>query len=721
MELTTLNYKPLQKSWSNEPTHIDLQKDFDAAYSEHTVLLGKLSEWQENFKGGAPIKARTGKSTTRPRIIRKNAEWKYPALEEPFLNTADMFELKPRTYEDAPAAVQNSVLLNYYWTTKVDKVKLVGDVVRRLVDEGTVIVKTGWYSEEEEYTEMEEHPVYATPDESLAIMQRSLEQGLMDEVQVQAMQETGAPVQIGVEEIEVVKTRLVENHPTYEVKSNESVMVDPTCNGNLREAQFIIDVYDVDKNTLMKNKIKKHEDGTTTGIYKNLKYIDFEADNSTIDEINPNKSNFVFSDKARKKIRVVEYWGYWDIHGTGETTAIVATWVGDVMIRLEENPFPHQELPFSIATYMPIKDKVYGEPDGELLRENQASIGKMVRAAEDITATQAIGQRLVNEQLFTNPSQWDAYIKGNDARFNATMDPKNAIYKANVEPVSSSVFQMIDLQQRDSESLTGTKAFSEGISGQALGNSVGGIRSALDATSKRELSILRRLSDLLFKDMARMTIINTQAYAGEEETIRITNEEFVTIRREDLRGEFDLVVDVSTPEKDNETAQDLGMVLQTNAASMDPGLAAIVLSKIMTLKKQPDLAKQILEYKPEPDPVQQQLQQMQLDNANLENQKLQMEIAALAKGVEDVSSKIVERESRAEENGVDLEFKTARTEESYARAELYKSQTDDLDLDHIRKKDGITRREQQEDKEFDALAAAERDQEKASLRKGVVQ
>lgn len=716
---TTLNYKPLQPSWSNEPTHKDLQKDFDAAYSEHTDFLGKLSEWNTNFQGGAPIKARTGKSTTRPKLIRKNAEWKYPALEEPFLNTDDMFEIKPRTAEDAEAAQQNSLMLNYYWTTKVDKVKLVGDIVRRVVDEGTVIVKTGWYSEEEEYTEIEQQPVYATPEESVELMQKALAVGQMDEAQVQAMMETGAPMEIGVKEVEVTKTRLIENYPTYEVKSNEAVMIDPTCNGNIKDAQFIIDVYDMDKSSLVKQKVKKNEDGSTSGIYKNLKYIDFDADNSMIDELAPNKSNFIFSDKARKKVRLVEYWGYWDIHGDGSTVAIVATWVGEIMIRLEENPFPHQNLPFSIATYMPVKDKTYGEPDGELLKENQESIGKMTRAAEDITATQAIGQRLVSEQLFSNPSQWDAYTKGNDARFNGQVDPKTAIYKANVEPVSPSVFQMIELQQRDSESLTGTKAFSAGISGNALGNSVGGIRSALDATSKRELSILRRLSDLLFKDMARMTIINTQAYAREEEVIRVTNEEFVTIRREDLKGEFDLKVDVSTPEKDNETAQDLGMVLQTNAASMDPGLAAIVLSKIMTLKKQPDLAKQILEYKPEPNPMQQEIERMQLENASLENQKLQMEIAALAKGVEDVSSKIVERESRAEENGVDLDLKSAKTEESYARADLYKSQTDDLDLEHLRVKDGVKRREQQEDREFDSLQKLEIEDVKRDKQQGL--
>ena len=44
-----------------------------------------------------------------------------------------------------------------------------------------------------------------------------------------------------------------------------------------------------------------------------------------------------------------EYWGYWDINNDGIVKPFVATWVGDVMIRLEENPYPDKQLPYVLV------------------------------------------------------------------------------------------------------------------------------------------------------------------------------------------------------------------------------------------------------------------------------------------------------------------------------------------------------------------------------------
>ncbi len=679
-------YTPLQPSWSNEPLQSDLVKDYDMAQSSHSLFLAKLDEYKVDYEGGKTINARVGKSTVRPRLIRKNLEWKFPALEEPFLNTADMYQIKGRTFEDEDAAMQNSLMLNYYWAIKVDKVPIVGSIVRTFGIEGTVFVKTGWNAVQDEIEVEYEEPVYASPEESLALMNQMVMSGEMDQATAQAMMEIGEPMQIGMEKKTRMETRLIENHPTYEVCDNTDVVVDPTCNGILSDAQFIIHEYELDLNTLKKQKqIVNADTGEVKGIYSNLKFIDFSLDHSDYDEYDSDsKTSFIFTDKTRKKVKVREYWGYWDIDDSGETTPIVATWIGKVMVRLEKNPFPHGELPFSSASYMPIKGEIYGEPDGALLKENQESIGKMTRAAHDITATQAIGQTLVNEQFFTSPSQWEAFKKGNDARFRADMDPRMAIHKVGVESVNNSVFQMIELQNNDAESLTGTKSFSSGVSGNALGDNVGGIRSALDATSKRELSILRRLADQLFKDMARKTIINMQSYCSEEETIRITNDEYVTVRREDLQGEFDLIVDVSTPEKDNEMANDLAMVLQTGAANMDPMQTNKVWAKICRLKKLPDLAEDFENAKPpEPTEAEMEMQQMQMANMKLEQQKLQMEIASIAKTMENMDANIVEKYSRVAENESDRVNKNAEADYRNAMAGKIRSETDVIDQSFV--------------------------------------
>lgn len=684
--------------WTNEPTCQDLKNDYDNSSSFHEDYKAKLLQYAEDRDGGKKINSRPGKSTARPKVIRKNAEWKYPKLEDPFLNTEDMFEIRPRTWEDTKAAEQNALLLNYQWSTKIDKIKLVNDIVRYLVDEGTVIVKTGWEVVEEMVTVMQDEPVYAGPEESLKLMEQAVNSGQMTLEEFQSRMMNGEPMQIGVKQVEVEVPKIVKNQPKYEVCNNANIIIDPTCEGYLEDANFIIHEYDTSLAELKKEEYYKDpETGEVSGVYKNLDLIKDNVGEIKYDEHKSESYNeFKFTDKARKKLTAYDYWGYWDINGDDVLVPIVATWVNDVLIRLEENPFPHKRLPFSIATYMPVKKEVTGEPDAELLRENQESIGKLTRAAHDITAEQAVGQEFIDETLFPSMSVRQQYEKGNTVYYRAGMNPKNAIYKKDIQPVPSTVFNMIQWQQADAESLTGTKAFSGGISGNSLGDSVGGVRSALDATSQRELSILRRLSNL-FKDMARLTIAMNQAYLSEEEVIRVTNEEFVTIRRDDLAGEFDLKIDVSTPEKDEDTANKLNMLLQTNAANMDPAEARIYRAKIAKLWKQPDLAKAIESYQAQPDPVAQQIQMMQLEKAKLE-------LAMLSKQIEEMDSRIIERVSRTEENGLDKDLKKAKIKETLSKADLLIEQADALANEFIKDVTGQKRKEYELDQEFKAAA-----------------
>jgi len=717
-------------TWKNEPKFSDLYADYSAAQEDHGLLLNKLDEWNTNMEGGPNIKVAKGRSKVQPKLIRKQAEWKYPALEEPFLNTENMFRIKPRTYEDRKAAEQNELVLNWQWATKIDKVEIVGDIVRGIVDEGTVIVKTGWEIEEDTILVEEEEPVFGTPEQSLLMMQKLVQAGKMSPEEMQAKIAAGEPMQIGIQKVEKEKIILSKNNPTYEVCDLRDVIIDPTANGVLDDVRFIIHEYDTDMSTLKSLKYRKKEiiDPVTgkvtieeSGIYHNLDKIQISDANEGREYYNDygavgenGETNFKFKDKARKKLRAYEYWGYWDIHKTGEVVPIIATWIGKVMIRMEENPFPFDGLPFSIAKYMPRKNEIYGEPDGELLKENQDSIAKMMRAAHDITSTQAVGQEFIDEQFFAGPSQKDNYKTGKTVYFRHGMDPRQSIHKSSVDPVPKAVFDMIQYHQNDAESMSGTKSFSQGIGSQSLGSVATGIRSALDATAKRELSILRRLSEQLFKDIARKSIIMNQAYLEEEQIVRITNEEFVPVRREDLQGEFDLIVDVSTPEKDNEKAEKLNMLMQTNAASMDPGLQKIIYAKIAKLWKEPDLAEEVLSFEPEPDPVAEQIKTLQLQNAQLENKKLQMEIAKMAKLIESEDSKIEERESRTSQNlNSETEENKATARLKNAQAAKLEAEKDLTDLNFMRKYDGIDRQEFIEDKNAEWLAKEEESKLKA--------
>jgi hypothetical protein len=147
-----------------------------------------------------------------------------------------------------------------------------------------------------------------------------------------------------------------------------------------------------------------------------------------------------------------------------------------------------------------------------------------------------------------------------------------------------------------------------------------GIKTAMDAASKREMAILRRLAKGMSQIGDKIIAMNG-AFMSEEETIRVTAEEFVTVRRDELIGNFDLIVDISTAEVDNQQSQDLAFMLQTLGPKADWGFVSMILSEIARLKRMPELAKKILAFKPQPDPMQQQLMQMQIQKEQSEIDK----------------------------------------------------------------------------------------------------
>ena len=111
-------------SWKNEPTIEVLKRDFEASKQTHIVQANKVIRWNDirNVTGKSkPVKIK-GRSSIQPKLVRRQAEWRYPALSEPFLNSEKIFQVNPRTFEDLDAAKQNEILLNYQFDVKLNKV-----------------------------------------------------------------------------------------------------------------------------------------------------------------------------------------------------------------------------------------------------------------------------------------------------------------------------------------------------------------------------------------------------------------------------------------------------------------------------------------------------------------------------------------------------------------------------------------------------------------------
>lgn len=652
--------------WKNEPKLADLKQHLEDSRGIHEAQKRKIRDWLDNMhvRGSAAIKKVEGSSSIQPKLIRKQAEWRYANLSEPFLSSPDVFNVQPVTWEDKAGAEQNQLVLNYQFNTKLNKQDFIDEYVRTAVDEGTVIVKLGWKSKEAETTSDQPTIQYIVDPEFAPAIEHLKQLKVQDPVAwmelpeefkraVKLSEQQGSPVKPQVVGYgPKANKKMVINQPTLEVVDFANIIMDPLAYGKVDDMRFIIHSCETDLASLK-------EDGR----YKRLDMIRPDT-NSLLSEpdheFKGRIDSFNFADKPRTKFVMFEFTGFWDIHGDGTLEPIIASWVGDTLIRMELLPFPDKKLPYVVVKYLPVRKSNYGEPDGELLEDNQKILGALYRGMIDLMGKSANGQTGMRKDML-DPVNRRKFLKGEDYEFNLTTDPRQGIYQHTYPEIPQSALVMTQMMNQDAESLTGVRSFSTGVGSQSLGDVAAGIRGALDAASKRELGILRRLSAGMV-EIGRKIIAMNAVFLSETEVIRVTNDEFVPVDRDDLMGDYDLSLSISTAEEDNNKAEQLAFLLQTVGPNTDIGMVKMILSDIAKLRKMPDLAKRILDYNPQPDPVAQKMQELEMAK---------------------IDAEIAEIKAKTQKTLVDANL-------SQAKANEHSAKTDKINLDYVEQESGTT-------------------------------
>ena len=656
--------------WENEPKLSELKEDFMSSKPSHDNQIARMDEWKDllTVTGNERPKSLRGRSRVQPKLVRRQAEWRYSALSEPFLGSDKVFSVNPKTFEDEASAKQNELLLNWQFNTKLNKVKLVDDYVRAVISEGTGIAKISWCRETKPIIRQE--PVFkAIPVQDQQTLDQLNQAAQLFQTDPHTYEDTVPPeIKYGVQVMSsgqvpfpvigqvigyqpVQDEEIICNHPYVEIVDPRNVYIDPSCNGDFERAYFVIESFETNYAELVKD-----------GRYVNLEHInwdevgtlnDGEHESSTPDDFN-------FKDNSRKKVVAYEYWGFYDVHGNGSLVPIVATRIKNTLIRLEENPYPDRKLPYVVVPYLPQLREVYGEADAELLGDNQRILGAVTRGMIDSLGRSANAQQGFAKG-FLDPVNKKKFMNGEDYEFNPNLPPQAAFVEHQYPEIPESAMLMIQMQNQEAEALTGVKAFSGGLAGDTYNTKVAtAIRGVLDAASKREMAILRRLARGM-QEIGNKIIAMNAVFLSETEVIRVTNRQYVPIKREDLRGNFDLEVDIATAEEDNAKSENLSFLFQTLGNSFDDKQVVLrVLAEWADLKRLPALAEYFRTWKPDPQQVemQQKMQQIQLEKLALHNEKLK--------------SEVVENQANAQKLGADAQTKAvdAQTKAITARATL---------------------------------------------------
>ena len=593
----------------------------------------KIADRKKVFDGDLYGNEEKGKSRIVPKVAKRQSDWLHASIKEAFVSTPDIMKASPITASDVTTAKKNEILLNYQFCRQFNRYNFITKALKVLDAEATCIVQTGWVYEEEKIEVEKERPAY-------------------DEYGNQLFTPEGYPI---TEVYMDVETKMVKNHPDAIIRRSQDVYIDPTCGDDYDKAQFIIVRYETDMSTLRSDPR-----------YKNLDKIDINKSIYSDDYDPIDKSTFQFEDEPRKKILVYEYWGNYDINDDGIVEPIVCSWVGDTIIRLQDNPFPDKKPPFLIVPYSSVPFELYGENNIDLIADYQQIITAIMRGFIDNMANSNNGQ-IGTRKNSLSPADIKKLQRGEHFEFRGS---PNDIWMGSYNQIPASTFNILSLINNEIESSTGVKSYSQGLTTPISGGGNSG-RNAMDSTSIRRMDVVRNIAENLIKPLLRKWMAYNSEFLSDEEVIRVTEDIFEPVRRDDLAGNIDIDITISTSEDNANKASELGFLLQTLGNTMPFEMTQMVLSKIVKLYKLPDLEKAVKEYKPQPDQYQEQMKQIDLQRAMLI--------------LEELKAGIGEKQSQARENDADVMLKQAKAQGELAKTEKTKSETDHLDIDYIKK------------------------------------
>lgn len=609
-----------------------LKADMKSADILRLEWFNKISDYRNQTYGKPYGNEVKGKSQIVSQDIRKQIEWMLPTLADPFLSTPDIIKCNPITWEDVPSARQNELLLNTQFCRKFPRYNFLMKSLKVLLMEGTLVVQTGWDYEDEEVEEMVESVAFdpVTGEEMIVMAKQKV-------------------------------TKVKKNQPTATVCRNEDIYIDPTCMDNMDKCQFVIHRYETDLSTLKAD-----------GRYKNLDKVEkYEGQNRDNGYYPQDHTYFTFEDKARKKMVMYEYWGNYDINDDGIAEPIVCSWIGNTIIRLQSNPYPDKKPPFIVVPFNAIPFQIYGDSLASIIGDNQKVKTAIIRGVIDNMAQSNNGQVGMKKGSLDIANR-KKFLQGNNFEYNGD---KGDFWQGSYNQIPSSAFDVMSLMNNEIESQTGVKSFSGGISGNALGSTATGARGALDATATRRISLVRNIAENLIKPLMRKWMSYNAEFLEAEEIVRITSEEFIPIRRDDLSGNIDIDISISTAEDNNAKSQELSFLLQTLGNTMPFEMTQMIIAEIARLSRMPELEKKIKEFTQEPDPAAQQMQQAEMERLMLENAKLQSEIER--------------NKARAGEDEIDRLLKMQKAEVEAAKARKLGSEADSIDLDFLMKDQGV--------------------------------
>jgi hypothetical protein len=591
---------------------VDLQKNYKASVVSKTKVDSSIKNWIKAYNGDKYGNEVKGRSQIVMKDVKKAIKSMSPSIIEPFLTTASIINAKATKIGNEQKADYVANILNYQYQNEFDKLEFITSISTILPKEGTVFIRTGWAYEEKQEV-------------------KTLSKLDMDDIDAMKKQGVKGITKIednkdGTFDVTIKRTIVKKNCPTAVICKNEAITTDPTAS-SFSDSKFITYEFEMSLSDLKKQKdiydYQEINDSLIDTVVSSSLYPDTSLGGQrAIDNYNSGVDyNFNFAEKTSKKIKLIEYWGEYDIDGSGINEQIVCVWIKgtDKILRLDKNPYPDGEIPFVSCQYNFEPFTIWGDGLADVIGDGQQIHTAIMRGFIDNMSLANNGQKLIQKGAIdyvnlAKLQRGEKYIEVNNIE-----GIRDGSYN-NLPPSAFNIYNMIT---DENERLSGVTKSIDSLDSATIGRSASGM-SLATTTAQRHMVILVQVIADMYRSMFTKWASYNMAYLDDKQAIEIAGA-LVPLDKSQLTDDVRIEIQIQLDSQNQQKIQQINMLLQQAhmyQQQMPPQVVPLLIGEFFDALGKYEEADQIRKYQPQPDPMQQQMAQLQM-------QKLQAEIALL--------------------------------------------------------------------------------------------
>ena len=585
------------KKPSEQEIFQELKRNYEDAKTAKVQVDKDINKWLDIYEGKLYGNEQQSRSKMVVRDVFKTVESLKPNLTEPFIGSGKIVDAVPYTALGEDSSIAAEKMLNYQFVTQMDRRYIMNMIASLLAKEGTTWVRSGWEYEDEEF-EID----MTVPTDALNM--------IPDEYDV--LEELGdGSVHIKVKQIEVKK-----NEPILRVCRNEHIFPDPTaeCDDDML---FVIHEYESTVGQLkaegkyknldkLEAKVIAHNqdswyDDTMLGVQRNMENRDHGQ-----------RKDLGANDKTRAKIKLLEYWGYYDLHGNGSLVPIIAVWdkYNEIIIRLEENPMADKAIPFERSAYIENPFSLWGSALAEAMEDSQKIHTAFMRGFIDNASLANNGQKFIMKGGI-DQINFRRMVNG-EKHIYMNQNPNEVMLDGSYNEMPSSVFNIYEMVEQLNEGLTGLSRLNQGLDAGSTSSTATGVSTLTSMAQRRMLDTVRNISNMLRK-LFRHQLANSIAFLDDEDWLRITG---MNKPQGELGKDFDIRIDLITDAVKQAKIGQFNLMMQ-NLQYVGEGVrfeaGNMILAKYFELFDEPALAEMVKNQEPpQPSPEEQQMMQLEM-------------------------------------------------------------------------------------------------------------